>query len=114
MTIYTGETVRLTAVFKDQDGTETDVNTGTAKVRVFDPYGTEKLTVTAGTKRSNTTSTYDYYYDIPTVDSDTNTYETGYWVHVWQGTTTVGTQEWDTIESKQFEVRRFDKPPTTS
>ena len=97
--IYLGETVRLTAIFKDANKLAIDPDSGTAKTTLYDPAGTAKVTLGLGTKRTGTTSTYDYWYDL------LSTHTAGIWIQEWFGTITAPEAVWKVVDRKEFLVQ---------
>lgn len=110
MTIYTGERIRLKAIVKDNAGTATAADAGTVKVDLYDPDGTKKISHATGTFSTGTTATYYAFVSIPEEDTNGDKYETGDWTHVWFASITDGSERWDMVEAKAFEVKRQSKP----
>lgn len=100
MTEFLGETIKLTATFKDFLGVETDPDSGTVKVSLYDPDGVAKKIDEAGVKRTGTTSTYDYSYDIAATD------KAGFWKHIWKATITKDSVSYKVVQVKFFFVER--------
>jgi hypothetical protein len=96
---YLGETIMFTGTYTDSAAREVDPDTDTVKINVYDPNGVLKVTQGVPTKRTNSTSTYDYWYDIP--DDATP----GVWVHEWFGSVTTPQKTWKVVERKEVLVQ---------
>ena len=110
MTHFLGQTVRLRAAFTDTDGSAADPDSGTVYIAIYNPLRTNTVTktTTGVSKVSGTTATYEYLYDLP-AEGATNA-EAGNWIHVWYGTTTVNSSEYDTVAAQEFEVKKITNP----